>query len=159
MSHKTGVLVYIKKNGRYLMLHRDRKPDDFHKGLWVAPGGKRESNESIIACAGRETEEETGLIPGRLKFLGFLHFPDYGNSPFCCEWVDFVFLCDDFSGKQVAESPEGTLAWIEKDRMLLLPMWEGDRIFTPYVMDERLFSMTIVYDGRKVISVTDEDII
>jgi len=46
-----------------LLLKRD---EGDHQGTWGLPGGKAEKGESMIACAIRETEEETGIpnIPG-----------------------------------------------------------------------------------------------
>ena len=58
---KLGVLVYLEDNkGRILMIHREK--EDEHKGLWLAPGGKVESNEAPHETAIREMQEETGLI-------------------------------------------------------------------------------------------------
>ena len=159
MRHKIGVLVYIKRDGMYLMIHRNKKKDDFHKGFWVAPGGKREDNESLLECARREMTEETGLLPLSMKFCGFLHFPHTERTPVGCEWVDFVYQCDDFTGTVTDNCPEGDLKWVKESDLLDLPMWEGDLIFTKYVMEGRFFSLSISYDGSRLISVTDEDII
>ena len=41
MKTNIGVLVYVRKRGHFLMLHRNKKKDDMHEGLWVAPGGKK----------------------------------------------------------------------------------------------------------------------
>lgn len=147
-----GVLVYIKKGDEYLMLHRVKKKNDMHEGFWVAPGGKRMPNESLTDCAKREVREETGLMVNSMRHIGFLHFPDDGQSPFKGEWVDFVFLCDDFEGVALKECSEGALAWINEKELPQLPMWEGDAIFTPYVLRGTKFSAQILYHGKKVFS-------
>lgn len=133
------------------MLKRNKKDDDFHEGYWVAPGGKREDNETIRETAKRELEEETGLIADKLKFLGFLNFPDYGNSPFNEEWLDFVFLCEKFYGSLIESSSEGSLKWIEEDKMLELDMWEGDYLFTRFVLEAKKFDIQLTYINEELI--------
>ena len=63
---KLGVLVYLEDNkGRILMIHREK--EDEHKGLWLAPGGKIESNEAPCETAIREMYEECGILLARHK--------------------------------------------------------------------------------------------
>ena len=45
---------YIKKDNKYLMLHRTKKKNDINEGKWVGPGGKLEKNESPEECIIRE---------------------------------------------------------------------------------------------------------
>jgi len=44
-----------------LLLHRSAIPDDPNDGDWVLPGGHPRPGESMVACARRETFEETDL--------------------------------------------------------------------------------------------------
>ena len=145
-----GVLVYIRKEGRYLMLHRIKKNNDMHEGFWVAPGGKRMLNESITDCAKREVLEETGLTVHSMRHLGFLHFPDDGQSPFKGEWIDFVFLCEDFSGEIINDCAEGSLSWIDENVLMTLPMWQGDLVFTPFVISGKRFTAQFIYHGKEL---------
>ena len=39
-------LCYIEKDGKYLMLHRVKKQNDFNKDKWIGVGGKFEQNET-----------------------------------------------------------------------------------------------------------------
>jgi 8-oxo-dGTP diphosphatase len=158
MKTNIGVLVYVKRRGRYLMLHRNKKKNDMHEGFWVAPGGKRELNESIPDCARRELLEETGLTARTLKFLGFLHFPQAGSSPFGGEWVDFVFLCNRFTGVPLTSGPEGTLSWVSEKDLMSLPMWEGDRIFTPLVLQGKRFDISLTYEEERLVSYSVKDL-
>jgi 8-oxo-dGTP diphosphatase len=148
---KIGVLVYVKKDDKYLMIKRNKKNNDFHEGYWVAPGGKREKNETIRTAAERELKEETGLSSNTLKFLGFLNFPDLGNSPFNDEWLGFVFLCKNYHGTLIEESPEGLLKWIKKEKMMKLKMWEGDYFFTGLILEEKKFDIQLTYDGNRLV--------
>ena len=46
-----------------------------------------------------------------------------------------MFVIDAFEGTPLESNPEGSLEWIEVDRILELPLWEGDRQFLPLVFD------------------------
>ena len=52
------VVVDVRNNEPRALLMRRRKPP---VGLWENPGGMLESGEDFVACARRETFEETGL--------------------------------------------------------------------------------------------------
>lgn len=47
---------------RVLLLHPSDVDTDDGDWTWVPPGGQREPDEDIAACARRELEEETGII-------------------------------------------------------------------------------------------------
>jgi len=53
---KLGVLVYIEKEEKVLMIHRQK--EDEHQGFWLAPGGKLEKNEAPVETAIREVRED-----------------------------------------------------------------------------------------------------
>ena len=142
-------LCHIHKDGRWLMMLRNRKADDLNEGKWVAPGGKAEPGETPEQCARREAEEETGLIPGNMGYLGVVHFR---SDKWEAEEMH-VFECSDFTGELLADCPEGQLAWIEEEKMMDLPMWEGDRLFLPDVISLRPgIDLTVVYEGDRLVS-------
>jgi len=149
---KLGTLVYlINEKNETLMLFRNKKKNDYHNGYWVAPGGKIEylKNEAPEDCAAREIFEETGLKINSLKLAGFITFPDLGNSPFGDLWYVWVFKSFDFSGELLKESVEGELRWIPNSELINLNMWEGDKIFTPLIYTNKIFSAVMVYDNDK----------
>jgi 8-oxo-dGTP diphosphatase len=39
---KFFTLGYVRRDGRTLMMHRNRKPNDVHEGKWNGLGGKLE---------------------------------------------------------------------------------------------------------------------
>ena len=48
---------------------------------------------------------------------------------------------------------EGELEWINKETLLTLPMWEGDRIFLELLdRDVPHFSLKLVYEGERLVS-------
>jgi len=56
-----GAKIAIIVDGKLLVHLRDDKPGLFNANMWDIPGGGREGNESPIACAIREAEEEFEL--------------------------------------------------------------------------------------------------
>ena len=68
-SRVLATLVYAVK-GDEVLLHRRVK--DPNKGLWVAPGGKLEPDESPAECAIREMREESGLELRELSLRGIM---------------------------------------------------------------------------------------
>jgi len=139
-----ATLCYVKDKGRTLMLHRIKKQGDIHIGKWNGLGGKLEEGESPEECAIREVQEESGLIVEELELKGVLTFPNFDGSN---DWYVFAFVIRKFSG-ELTESPEGQLQWIEDEKLLDLNLWEGDRIFLPWLENDRFFSAKFTYrDG------------
>ena len=50
------------------------------------------------------------------------------------------------------DCPEGRLAWIPKQDVLNLPLWEGDKVFLPLLLTaETPFSIKLTYHGDDLI--------
>lgn len=129
------------------MVHRVKKVNDVHQGKWNGLGGKLEAGETPEECAIREIQEESGLRPISLKLKGFLTFPNFANDE---DWYAFVFVVDRFEGDLI-ESPEGNLQWIPDEQLLDLNLWEGDRIFLPWLDQPGFFSARFVYQHGRLI--------
>ena len=140
-------LCYIEQDGKYLLLMRNKKENDLNEGKWIGVGGKCEKGESPEECVRRETFEETGLTLGRLHFYGIIHFRSD-------TWEDeemYLYSSDDFSGSLAEDCPEGTLAWIPKEEVMGLPLWEGDRLFLKKMLaGEPSIEMTLCYEGDEL---------
>jgi len=119
---------------RVLMIHRNSRPDDIHLGKYNGLGGKMEPGEDIAACMRREILEEAGIECQSMRLRGTLNWPGFGKQGE--DWLGFIFLIDQFSGEPFERNPEGALEWVERERLMDLPMWEGDRHFLPLVFDE-----------------------
>lgn len=143
-----ATLVYVKRPGQTLMLHRIKRAGDMHQGKWNGLGGKFEPGESPEMCAIREVYEESGLTIHNPELRGILTFPDFRSGE---DWYAFVFVARTFSGTLI-DSTEGVLQWIDDDRLLDLPLWEGDRIFLPWLDQERFFSGRFVYENGRLCS-------
>lgn len=140
-----ATLLYIRRGGKTLMIHRVKKENDIHEGKWNGVGGKFEPGETPEACAVREAFEETGLRIRNPLLRGLLTFPGFARGE---DWYVFVFVVTEFEGALI-DSPEGNLEWIPDERILSLPLWEGDEVFIPWLDRPEFFSARFTYrDGR-----------
>lgn len=142
-----STLCYLEKDNKYLMLLRNKKEHDVNQGKWIGVGGKCEKGESPEECVIRETFEETGIKLESLKMRGVMTFASEG-------WEDeyiFVYTSDKFSG-HITECNEGELAWIDKDKIMDLNLWDGDRIFLDIMINsDKLFSIKLSYKGDDIV--------
>lgn len=150
---KNTTLCYIERDGKYLMIHRVKKVNDINKDKWVGVGGKFEEKETPFDCARREITEETGLVADSLNYRGLVTFV---SNEFGTEYMH-LFHTDTFSGNLKDDCDEGVLEWIDKNEVLNLPLWEGDKIFLELLTkDVPFFSLKLVYEGSKLVSNTLE---
>ena len=145
---KLATLCYIRRAGKTLMIHRVKKQNDMHQGKWNGLGGKLEPGETPEECVIREIREEAGLSARNPQLRGFLTFPGFANDE---DWYAFVFVVRDFEGELI-DSPEGFLAWIEDERLMELPLWEGDYIFLPWLDRPGFFSGKFCYTNGNLVS-------
>ena len=144
---KLATLCYVKDRnaGKTLMLFRNKKLKDFHKGKWNGLGGKFEPGETPEECCIREVREESGLTPIDPIMKGFITFPMFDGVD---DWYVFLFVIDKFTGELI-DSPEGELRWIPDDELLSIQLWDGDRIFIPWLEQEGLFSAKFNYENKQ----------
>jgi 8-oxo-dGTP diphosphatase len=138
-----STLCYAQQGDQVLMLHRGKEPN---LGLWTAPGGKLEWDESPTECVIREMREETGLVIDRPELRGLItevspveHY----------QWMMFVFVAPRHSG-QVGVCREGELAWVPIAQVLQLPIPEADAIFFPRIIAPTggLYQAKFIYDEQ-----------
>ena len=136
---------------RVLLIHRDRNPADHHYGKYNGLGGKLEADEDVVAGMKREIREEAGIECEKLSLRGTISWPGFGKRGEA--WFGFLFRIDAFSGTPLGSNPEGSLVWVDLDRMGELNLWEGDRHFLPLIFDATVppFHGVMPYrDGRPV---------
>lgn len=127
-----------------LMLNRNKKPGDIHLGKWNGLGGKFEVGETPEQCVIREVKEESGLDITSPRLRGFITFPNFKEDQ---DWYVFVFTANKYSGELI-NSAEGELSWIEDSKILELPLWEGDKIFIPWLEQNKFFSACFEYKNK-----------
>lgn len=137
-----ATLCYVMNENKTLMLHRVKKENDYHKGKWNGLGGKFEVGESPEECAKREILEESGLVVENPLLKGIISFPMFDNVK---DWYVFVFTSDKFTGELI-HSNEGNLEWIDNDKLTDLNLWDGDKIFIPWIFQDRFFSAKFNYE-------------
>ncbi|MGE5506401.1 MAG: NUDIX hydrolase [Actinomycetota bacterium] len=106
-----GVLALVMRDGKFLMVLRDREPD---RGKWGFPGGAVELGETVAEAAIRELHEETGIVAeagsvidvfdaiirdedGRVRF-------HYVIATVACRWI---------SGEGVAGDDAADIGWFD----------------------------------------------
>ena len=141
-------LCYIEKDNKYLMLHRVKKENDLNHGKWIGVGGHFEEKESPDDCLVREVKEETGYDLISYKARGIITFI-YGSD--IVEYMH-LYTADGFTGNLI-DCNEGVLKWVDKDKVLDLELWDGDRIFLKLLNEDKpYFSLKLIYN-------TDDDLI
>ena len=153
MQHNRAILpiktslCYIEKDGKYLMLYRNKKDNDPNSGKWIGVGGKFEEGESPFECVKREVLEETGIVLRDAHFYGVIEFRSDG-------WPDedmYLFSSTDYddSAFRPEDCNEGELAFVEKTAVLDLNLWEGDRVFLKKMIEgNKRICLRLCYTGN-----------
>jgi 8-oxo-dGTP diphosphatase len=132
-----------------LLVHRNRRKDDQHFGKYNGLGGKMIPEEDIYQCLVREIYEEAEITCLKVVLRGTINWTGFG--PNGEDWFGFIYRVDEFEGSPRTSNDEGDLVWVDVDKIMGLPMWEGDRFFLPLVFDDdpRVFHGYMPYDGNK----------
>lgn len=170
-----GTLAYIwdRQRDQVLLIRRNTRPDDIHRGKVNGLGGKLEPDESVVDGLRRELREEASIEIDDYQLRGTVTWTNFG--PKREQWLGFIFLVTDWTGTPPQGNDEGSLEWAARQRLLAacddlsaepgtpnrgegvgsaaaeLPMWPGDRHFLPLVFDDdqRQFHGTMPYDGGR----------
>jgi len=140
LPYKIAVLCYLyDEDGRLLLLHRAKNPN---AGNYSPIGGKLEAmvGEHPHACAIREIHEESGVVvrPCDIRLCGMISETAYEGET---HWLIFLFeVTRPVTPQEIAtmEIDEGTLEWIETEKVELLDIPATDReIIWPLVKQHR----------------------
>lgn len=135
-------LCYIEKDNCFLMLYRNKKKNDLNAGKWIGVGGKCEPGETPDECLLREVWEETGVKLTSYRKCGVIDFLSE-------IWPDermYLYTADSYEGEINMNCPEGELAWIPKEKVMDLNLWEGDRIFLKDMVVGKEVDLVLRYD-------------
>ena len=151
-SFKLTTLCYIRKEGKVLMLYRNKKEHDLNEGKWVGIGGKFEEGETPDECLVREVYEETGLTLTKYHLHGVVTFlSDNWDNEYM-----FLYTGLDFKGTLKEDCPEGTLKWVDEEKVPGLKTWEGDQYFlVPLLEGREHINLRVRYEGDRLVEYTD----
>jgi len=142
---------YIQQDGRTLMMLRDKKSNDINEGKWVGLGGKFEAGESPEQCLVREVREEAGIVVSNYHLRGIVTFVtnEILEEPLCI----FIYTASTFEGEIDFENcNEGSLSWVDTDKILNLNLWDGDRLFWSWMLEDKgFFSARFVYEAKDLV--------
>ncbi|MBQ8662766.1 MAG: 8-oxo-dGTP diphosphatase [Eubacterium sp.] len=140
-------LCYIEQDGKYLMMHRIKKKNDINQEKWIGIGGHFEPDESPEECLLREALEETGLTLTSYRFRGLVTFlSDKWQTEYMC-----LYTADGFEGT-LTDCNEGELVWVDKEEVMNLNLWEGDKIFFRLLNENApFFSLKLRYEGETLV--------
>ena len=131
-SPKLLTLVIVKEGEKVLLGMKKR---GFGAGYFNGFGGKVEANETIYEAAGRELQEESGIVPQSMEKRGILtfHFDDNPQP-----WEVHVYHVGDYTGEP-CETEEMAPRWFSLVDIPYDKMWQDDPIWYPEFLQDRLF--------------------
>ena len=146
-----ATLGYILSPDRkqVLMVHRNRREDDDHLGKYNGLGGKLLPDETIVEGIKREIKEEADLECEEVILCGTISWAGFGKQGE--DWFGFIFRIESWSGTPLKENAEGTLHWVDVDKIHELPLWEGDKLFLSLVFADpvRQFHGAMPYENGR----------
>ncbi len=101
---KVGIGVMILKDGKVLL---GKRKGSHGAGEFSFPGGKLDYMESFEGCARRETQEETGMEIGNLRFVRLVNLKAYAPKHF----VHIDLVADWVSGEPRVLEPDKVESW------------------------------------------------
>lgn len=101
------LLLYCRDDELYLVLTKRRDDLGSHAGQVSFPGGRHEPPESLLACALRETYEEIGITPEKVRLLGeltplYIYPSDFEVQPYVGVWQGEERPCFQPDPREVA---------------------------------------------------------
>lgn len=95
-----------KKSSRVLLVHRPRHKD------WSLPKGKLDNGEHIVSAAVRECNEETGVVPVLMSFVGQQRYRIPGGNKSVDYWRAKVGIDNGFDPNNEVDE----IDWVSLDR-------------------------------------------
>lgn len=125
------------------------KKRGFGEGKWNGVGGKPNPDESIEDAAIRETFEEIGVKPAKLKHRAVLnfYFPEENK-----EWNQqvMVYMVDVWEGEP-SESEEMAPKWFNHKEIPYESMWSDDIHWLPKVLEGQFVTADFYFDENQQI--------
>jgi len=146
---RAAVLCILRSNAGFLLIHRSQEPN---LGKYIPIGGKIGPFETPKAAAIREVKEEAGISLKDVRLKGILT----ETSPTDFNWINYVYTAD-ITAVTPVEYREGSLEWVERERLNSIPTPTTDRFIYAYVSRSEFFVFDAVYDENlELIRLVDE---
>ena len=135
-SISAAILVLVRKEDSLLLVHAR----NFKGTFYSLVAGFLETGETLEECVMREVKEETGYTLTSWRFRGLVTFVTEAENSKTVEYMEYMCLytADGFTGEPIA-CDEGELAWVKKEDVLHLNLWEGDKIFFRLLNEDEPF--------------------
>ncbi len=138
-----ATLMFCVEEDRVLLIHKKR---GLGAGKINGPGGKLEPGESLMACACRETAEETGIVGTKARAAGVLCFTFRDGLRLRVH----PFVCQEFSGV-MQETEEARPFWQPINQIPFEKMWADDRLWLPHVLAGGQVEGHCLFDGDQLL--------
>jgi 8-oxo-dGTP diphosphatase len=145
---KETTLCFIVRGEKVLMMIRNKKENDVHKGKYNGLGGTIERAESKERGMLREVKEEANIVLTDYEYVGKVHFKNFGYQK--GHEIMYCFIGFDYDGT-IGECDEGELVWVSRKDVMTKPLWEGDQYFIMNIINNQKFKGYLHYEGDKVI--------
>lgn len=104
MSEPLGCCIIIQNDNKQVLLAKRKA--SYKAGFFGLPGGRVEGAESLEACVTRELQEEVGVTPTQIKYLGVVREWQETRS-----FVHFIYLCTEWEGTPTVMEPDKAEDW------------------------------------------------
>ncbi|WP_297812084.1 8-oxo-dGTP diphosphatase [uncultured Finegoldia sp.] len=131
-------MVKINRGKDVLVL--DKVKEYGWEGL-TFPGGHVEKFESITESVIREAKEETNLDIKNIKYVGMISWYDLDNED---RIVGFLYETDDFSGELIRENIEGTLEFVDYEKLKTMD-GQSDSMAEIFDIYDGVYSEIVLY--------------
>ena len=131
--HNAAAVLAVKDNGNVVFVRQYRHSAG--TDVLEIPAGIADEGESLLECAARELEEETGLKAGKMEFM----FKFYTSIGFCDEEVS-LYLASEFT--------EGVQHFDDDEDLVLeeYPLNEAiNMIFDGHIIDSKTITALLAY--------------
>lgn len=137
-----GTLCFVVRNGQILLIEKKR---GLGAGKVNGPGGRIEPGETPEQAAIRETQEEIGITPVGIFWVGELSFQFRDGYSLHCS----VFQAGEFHGELI-ETAEAKPFWHPVGSIPYERMWSDDQHWMPRLLAGERFRGWFEFDGDRM---------
>ena len=150
---KVATACFLRRNGKTLFIDYTNYPHPVHAGKFAPPGGRLDEGETLDNCAIREVAEEQGIVLNNVIYRGKVYFVNgrrtINGKPMNYDFEVHAYDCFDFDDTN-ARAKEGIPVWVEDNKVLDLPLHEGDRTIWSWLGRYKIFEGEIVHEGERL---------